>query len=254
MNVTGIGTSMISHRLRSLVRFLYKQACSRANIVFFQNQTNLDFFTSNNLVDVSKTNLIPGSGVNLEKFKPVEKTLNDGIIRFLFIGRLMKEKGIEEYLQVAQSITRKYPNTIFHIVGVNEEMKYNSIIERNTSIEYLGPSKDVREQIKEADCIVNPSYHEGMSNVLQEAAAMAKPLIASNIPGCREIVEDGKNGLLFEPKSSDGLEKAVINFIELSEDERAIMGNNSRLKVEKEFDRKIVINEYIKTIMETIIK
>ncbi len=248
MNVTGIGTSMISHKLKSLVKLLYKYACSKAKIVFFQNSTNLDFFLNCRLVDRTKVKLISGSGVNLEKFKPLEKTIKDGKIKFLFIGRLMKEKGIEELFEAAQNVIKKFPDTVFQFVGGMEEDKYISYSQRNKNIEFLGRSEDVRVQIREADCIVNPSYHEGMSNVLQEGAAMGKPLIASNIPGCREIVDEGKNGFLFEVKNAKDLEEKIIQFIELREEQKVSMCKYSRLKVEREFDRSIVVEAYMKDI------
>ncbi len=247
-NVTGIGSMLYKGHYKLIFRYLYKYACTKAILVFFQNSTNMEFFVANKLIDSKKTILISGSGVNLDKFKPENKTVKDNKMRFLFIGRLMKEKGIEEYLQAAETITKTYQNVIFQIVGSMEENKYRSVIDANKNVEFFGVSHDVRVQVKEADCIVNPSYHEGMSNVLQEGAAMGKPLLASNIPGCKEIVEDGYNGFIFEPKSSESLEKAIIKFIELSEKERTLMGKNSRLKVEMEFNRNKVVDEYIKAI------
>lgn len=250
MNITGIGSSLVSGKLKQIVKNMYKYACNKSRYVFFQNEGNRDFFISNNLVDQKKTIIIPGSGVNIEKFKPMEKSHKDDIIRFLFIARLMKEKGIEEYLEAAERITKRYENVEFQILGSFEEEKYKQIIEdnENQQIKYLGRSNDVRQEIKEVDCIVNPSYHEGMSNVLLEGAAMGKPLIASNIPGCKEIIDDGINGYLFEVKSTDDLYDKIVQFIELKEDARITMGNNSRNKVVKEFDRKLVVNEYMDAI------
>lgn len=252
MNITGIGTMLNDNYLKYFFKYMYKKACSKVNLVFFQNSTNFDFFIKNKLVDSKKAKLIPGSGVNLERFRPLEKTINDGMIRFLFIGRLMKEKGIDEFFDAAKNVLRKYPNTIFQIVGGTEEEKYISYSPENNNIELLGRSDDVRVQIREADCIVNPSYHEGMSNVLQEGAAMGKPLIASNIPGCREIVENGKNGFLFEVKNAEDLEDKLVRFIGLSEEEKISMGKYSRHKVETQFDRNIVVDEYMKAIKSII--
>ena len=250
MNITGIGSSLSTGKLKSIIKKMYKYGCSKANTIFFQNEENRNFFISNKLVNERKTILIPGSGVNIEKFKPTEKSSKDNLIKFLFIGRLMKDKGIEEYLEAAEKLTKEYSNLEFHILGSFEEEKYRSIIKQNKNnrIKYLGTSNDVRNEIREVNCIINPSYHEGMSNVLLEGAAMGKPLIASNIPGCKEIIEDGKNGLLFEPKSVKDLEKKIIKFINLSDEERKKMGQRSREKVKKEFDRNLVIDEYIKVI------
>lgn len=250
MNITGIGSSLATGKFKELIKIMYRYAGKKSTKVFFQNKGNQDFFISNNLVTRDKATIIPGSGVNFEKFKPIESNNKDEIIRFLFIGRLMRDKGIEEYLQVAENITKKYSNIEFQILGSFEEEKYKNIIDNNENerIKYLGSSNDVRKEIKEVDCIVNPSYHEGMSNVLLEGGAMGKPLIASNIPGCKEIIDDGINGFLFKVKSSKDLEKKIIEFIELEEDKKIEMGKSSRKKVVKEFDRNIVIDEYMKTI------
>lgn len=256
MNITGIGSSLTTGNLKSIVKRMYKYACNKSEVVFFQNKENHSYFLKNNIVDINKTKLIPGSGVNIGKFRPMEKTVKDNIIRFLFIGRIMKEKGVEEYIQAADSLTKKYNNIEFQILGRFEEEKYKKIIldNKNPHLKYLGVSSDVRNEIREADCIVNPSYHEGMSNVLLEGAAMGKPLIASNISGCKEIIENGYNGYLFEVKSVPSLEEKLVQFIELDVKKRELMARNSRKKVEVEFDRNIVINEYMKAINEILSK
>ncbi len=254
MNITGVGSAFASSKLRYIASLLYKYACSKAYFVFFQNESNYSLFVSNKLVEPNKTKIIPGSGVNIERFKPVEKQNKDGIIRFLFIGRIMKEKGIEEYLQAADAITKKYPNTEFQILGGFEEEKYRDVIlnNKNPKIKYLGVSDDVRNEIKEVDCIINPTYHEGMSNVLLEGAAMGKPLIASNIPGCKEIVDDGINGYLFEARNVNQLVEKIEKFLSLDDEAKNQMGQAGRKKIEKEFDRNIVINEYMKVIEDVI--
>ncbi|WP_041595733.1 glycosyltransferase family 4 protein [Halanaerobium hydrogeniformans] len=251
MNITGIGTSLNS-KLKYFVKHLYSSACKRTDIVFFQNKSNLTLFLEKNMVSKNKSVLIPGSGVNIDKFKPLEKESNDNKIKFLYIGRVMKEKGIEEYIEASKLLKEKYSNLEFQILGSFEEDEYEEIIEKTSSVKFLGYSHDVRQEIKEADCIVNPSYHEGMSNILLEGAAMAKPLIASNIPGCKEIIENNINGFLFKAKSSLQLQKRIIQFISLSPAERTKMGEESRKKIEKEFDRKIVTNEYLKKINKLI--
>ncbi len=250
MNITGIGSAFTNPKLKYIVSTLYKQACKKAHLIFFQNESNYSLFISRKIASSNKSKIIPGSGVNIGKFRPMKKTKEDDIIRFLFIGRIMREKGIEEYLQVAEKITNKFTNVEFQILGRFEEEKYKDVIlnNKNPRIKYLGVSEDVRNEIREVDCIVNPSYHEGMSNVLLEGAAMGKPLIASNIPGCKEIIDEGYNGYLFEVKSVESMEEKIIKFIELDDKIKEYMGGNSRKKVEKEFDRNIVINEYIKAI------
>lgn len=247
INITGMGTSLITSKFKRIMRIMYKTATKNAYKVFFQNTHNLSFFLENKMVNIDKAILIPGSGVNLNKFYPINKKEIYYKIKFLFIGRLMKEKGIDEYLKAAKEISEKYDNVKFQVLGSFEEEKYKEIL-NNKTIEYLGVSNDVREYIKEVDCIVNPSYHEGMSNVLLEGAAMGKPLIASNIPGCNEIIDDGINGFLFESMKANDLIQKIENFINLEEKDRVNMGNRSREKVEKEFDRNIVIDEYMKVI------
>jgi len=251
INVTGLGSGFNNTYTKILVEKMYKYACNDVACIFFENEANYNYFIDNNLAKKDKSNIVPGSGVNLEKFRPMDKTKEDGIIRFLFIGRIMKEKGIEEYLKAAEYITDKYSNVEFQILGPFEEEKYKKIIlnNNNSKIKYLGVSYDVRNEIKEVDCIINPTtYFEGMSNVLLEGAAMAKPLIATNVPGCREIVDDGVNGYLVEPKSVKSLIDTIEKFLSLNEIEKKNMGLASRRKVERNFDRNIVIEAYLREI------
>lgn len=251
MNITGIGSAFINPKLKYIVSTLYKQACKKAYLIFFQNRSNYSLFISKKIADSNKAKIIPGSGVNIDKFIPMDKLNKDKITRFLFIGRIMKEKGIEEYLQVAEHITKKHDNTEFQILGRFEEEKYKEVILNNDNprIKYLGISDDVREEIRDVDCIIHPTFYpEGMSNVLLEGAAMGKPLIASNIPGCKEIIDEGYNGYLFEVKSVESLEEKIVQFLKLDEKIKENMGKNSREKVVKEFDRNIVISEYMKAI------
>jgi len=254
INVTGLGSGFNNKNIKWLVERMYKYACKNAHTVFFQNEANYNYFVENKLTKKDKSKIIPGSGVNLEKFKPMEKTKEDGIVRFLFIGRIMKEKGIEEYLKAAEYIANKYSNVEFQILGRFEEEKYKEIIlnNNNSKIKYLGVSYDVRNEIKEIDCIINPTYHEGMSNVLLEGAAMAKPLLTSNIPGCREIVDNGINGYLFEPKNETSLIKTIEKFLSQNESDRIKMGIASRKKVERTFDRNLVINTYLEEIAKIL--
>jgi len=257
MNITGIGSALATrNRYNNMLKLMYNYACKRAFYVFFQNQANLDFFVKNGLVDEQKVRLIPGSGVNIDKFVPIDKSSKDNMVRFLFVGRIMKEKGVDEYLAAAEAITEKYSNAEFQLLGSFEEEEYKDILSsiKNDRIKYLGVSSDVRNEIKEVDCIVNPSYHEGMSNVLLEGAAMGKPLIASDIPGCKEIIEDGHNGFLFKVQSVSALVDRVSQFMELDSNTRAAMGANSRKKVETEFDRNLVIKQYLDAINDILLR
>lgn len=250
LNITGLGSGFNNNSIKHLVTNMYKYACKNASFIFFQNEENYKYFIDNKIAEKAKSKIIPGSGVNLEKFKPTKKSKDDGITRFLFIGRIMKEKGIEEYLETAKYISNKYSNVEFQILGPFEEEKYKEVILNlnNSKIKYLGISEDVRDQIKEVDCIINPTYHEGMSNVLLEGAAMGKPLMGTNIPGCKEIVEDGRNGYLFEPKNTQNLIEKIEEFLKLSSSQREKFGRAGRQKVEENFDRSIVIKTYLETI------
>lgn len=218
---------------------------------FFQNNDNMSLFINKKMVKRSKSTLIPGSGVNVEKFKPQSKIKSDDVIRFLYISRIMWEKGIDEYLQAAQTIVKQHKNVEFMILDPIEDKsnidKFNNL--EYERIKYLGKSDDVRNEIRDADCIVHLTYyHEGMSNVLLEGGAMGKPLIASNIPGCKEIIENGINGFLFEPRNVGDLIDKINIFLNLSKEEMHIMGNNSRKKIVNTFDRNIIVNYYINII------
>ncbi|MFS1511164.1 glycosyltransferase family 4 protein [Chengkuizengella sp. SCS-71B] len=248
MNITGLGHSFYNNKLSIIVKKLYKYACNTTKMIFFQNEHDHSIFVTNNIVEHSKTKLVKGSGVNLNKFTPLEDNNSDEVVRFLFIARIMKEKGIEEYLEAANRLSKKYSNVQFQILGGFEEEKYVNIIKDHQHIQYLGFSNDVREEIKKVDCIVHPTYFEGMSNVLLEGAAMGKPLIASNVPGCKEIIEEGYNGYLCEARSIESLENKLNQFIALNSEEKKVLGENSRKKVKSEFDRNIVIGHYMTTI------
>lgn len=252
MNIAGMGTALNHPVLRFFMQYYYGYACKKAKQIFFQNQSNYKLFLSKRMILNDKGIVIPGSGVNIEKFRPLQKSKNTEKIKFIFIGRIMKEKGIEEYLEVAKRIAKKQPKAEFQILGSYEEAKYKDIVGKCNAVRYLGRSIDVRNEIKEVDCIIHPSFHEGMSNVLLESAAMGKPLIASNIPGCKEVVEHGKNGYLFEVKSPGDLERQVEKYLALTERERDAMGELSRLIAVKQFDRNFVINKYMKVIEEEI--
>ena len=250
-NVTGLGTSVEQPGLlQKITLFLYKRGLKKAKCVFFQNKDNLDFMLKHGIVK-ENYKLIPGSGVNLEyhKLLPYPK---DKTIRFLFISRILYEKGIGEYLECAKYIKEKYPNTEFHILGKYDDDKYTKIIkdlEKKNIVIYHGQVDDVREYHKISNCTIHPSFYpEGMSNVLLESCAAGRPIITTNRPGCKEVVDDGKNGYLIECKDTNTLTKKVERFINLSYKEKEQMGLNARKKVEKDFDRNIVINEYMREI------
>lgn len=251
-SVTGIGTAFQGEGiLKKIVVFLNKIAMQKADKVFFQNTANLEIYLKNKIVKNKNCKLVNGSGVNLERFNYNIKGKKE-VLKILFIGRIMKEKGIEEYLKVVKLLKEKYFDKIeFQILGQFEEEKYEKEIkelEERNILKYLGISKDVRKEISEVHCLVNPSWHEGMSNVLLEAGAMKRFLIASNIPGCREIVVNNKTGFTFEKQDVEDLTNKVEKFINLSKDEYEEYINNLYEYIKNNFDRNVVVKEYLKII------
>lgn len=255
-NITGLGSALQGRGLiYRFVKILYKLGLKNAKYVFFQNESNRDFFIKNNISTENKAFLLKGSGVNIKEFYPIDIVKSDNKVTFLFVGRIMKDKGIDEYIEAAKLIKKEKDNIRFQVLGFFDDDTYKNKIEefeRSGVIEYLGVSDDTRLEMKNADCIVLPSYHEGMSNVLLEGAALGKPLITTNIHGCKEVIDDGENGFLCNPKDAESLKEAINKFINLSEAQRKEMGRLSREKVVKEFDRNIVVDQYIKKINEII--
>lgn len=254
-NVTGFGSAVENGGiLKQISLSLYKAGLRDAKKVFFQNNDNLKLAKDYNIIK-DNYELIPGSGVNIEYFSPLEYPSSD-IIEFVFISRIMKEKGIEQYLEAAEYITSKYPNTKFHICGFCEE-KYEKILEDYQSrriIIYHGMVNDVREIMQQTHCTIHPTYYpEGLSNVLLESAASQRPIITTNRSGTREIVDDGVNGYLVEEKNSKDLINKIEIFLNLSLEEKKYMGLLSRRKILKKFNRQIVINSYLNE-LNTIVK
>ena len=248
-NVTGLGDALENEGwLKRLTIVLYRFGLAKAKKVFFQNSNNRDYCIRQGIADESST-LLPGSGVNL-KHNAFQKYAADGPLKFIFIARLLKDKGTEEYFEMAQTIKQHYPNTEFQVLGWVEGDYKNKLeeLERRGIIKYLGKTLDIRPFLSEVHCTILPSYHEGMSNVNLESAANGRPVITTNVPGCQETVDDGRTGYLVEVRSSESLINAVERFIALPYDQKVIMGKAARKKVEKEFDRQIVIREYLKAL------
>lgn len=251
-NITGLGPIFEKNKLvRMVVLFLYRISMKRRGILFFQNEPDMQYLL-NNKIGIEKSVLIPGSGVNISRFVPLLYP-PDNIIEFVFISRIVKEKGIDQYLEAAKYIKNKYPNTRFHICGFCEE-EYEEILkvyETQEIIKYHGLIDDVRDILKVTHCTVHPTYYpEGMSNVLLESCACARPIITTDRSGCREVVEDGINGYMIPQQNSQALIDAVEKFIALTNEERKQMGLLGRKKVENEFDRQIVIDKYLEILYE----
>lgn len=250
-NVTGLGDAIENGGwLQKLTVSLYKIGIGKAKQVFFQNPSNKEVCLRFGIAD-ERAIVLPGSGVNLEHHSYQEYPA-DRVIKFLYIARLQKDKGTGEYFEAAKAIKAKYPQIEFQVLGWKEgeyERQLNEMTAKGI-INYLGTTTDVRPYLKNVHCTIMPSYHEGMSNVNLESAANGRPVITTDVPGCRETVDDGKSGYLVEAKSADSLIKGVERFLALPYSQKVAMGQMAREKVEREFDRSIVVKAYLKAIKE----
>lgn len=249
-NVTGLGNSIVNKSLvQKIAIFLYKKGLKKANTVFFQNSANLDYMLKMGIIRNNYV-LLPGSGVNISHFAYENYPKDNQKLILLVVGRLMKAKGTDEIIEAAKIFKEKSLPIEIRLLG-SYDGDYRQIVEnaeKEGVIKYLGHQNDVRPYIKDAHAILHASYHEGMANVLLEAAAMGRPIIATNIPGCRETFDEGISGIAFSSQSVPSLCNAVEKFLSLSAEEREKMGRLGRAKIEKEFNRKLVVNEYLKAI------
>lgn len=257
-NITGLGTAIMNDGLLQKISLgLYKIALKGARTVFFQNTANRQFFLDKKIIKRNKSMLLPGSGVNIDEYSlidyPEEKS--DGEIHLLFIGRIMRDKGIGELLSAIQIIKDKGYNIVLDIVGFIEEADLEEKIAsmaKEKTINFHGQKENVRDFIARSHAVILPSYHEGTSNVLLEAAASARPVLASNIPGCRETFDYGVSGLAFEPRDITSLADAIEKFIQLPYNEKVKMGRAGREKIEQEFNRQKVVDIYMKEISKVL--
>jgi len=249
-NISGLGTVFLDNSFSSKVgRYLYKVALKHVDKVFFQNADDRKLFNVLNLVELSKTDVLAGSGIDTEKFRPIESPINKRMT-FLFIARLLRDKGLVEYVRASRMMQERY-SVNCQILGAYYPNNPTAIPKSDMStwveegyVEYLGVSDEVALVIAKADCVVLPSYREGLSRVLLESASMEKPIITSNVSGCKEVVDDGINGYLCEVKSSHSLFLSMEKMYALSHEERKKMGKKGREKVMNEFDEKLVIDKY----------
>lgn len=248
-NITGLGSSINNDGIiQKIALILYKLGLYKTAITFYQNNTIKEFCEKNRIG--KKGILLPGSGVDL-KWNPFQEYPTEIPLKFLFIGRVMKDKGIDEFISMANYIRSKYSTYVeFHVLGGCEE-NYKDILldlQKKQIIYWHGFVSDIRPYIKDSHCTILPSYHEGMANVLLESCAAGRPIIASNISGCKEIINDGINGFLCEARNSNSLIEKVELFISLPNNVKAEMGFAARKKVENEFDRNLVIETYMEEI------
>lgn len=246
-NITGLGTAIENAGfIQKIGLTLYKIGLRKAQKVFFQNTDNQEFMVKHGVVS-GKYDLLPGSGVNLDQYHLLPYPSGD-TVDFVFIARVMKEKGIDQYLDSAEVIRKKHPETRFHICGFCEQDYHDKLKELNDNetIIYHGLVSDMTQIYKITSCTVHPTYYpEGLSNVLLESAASGRPIITTDRAGCREVIDDGINGFIVKQQDSDDLIEKIEMFLKLSIDKRKEMGLVGRVKVEKEFDRKIVVQKYL---------
>lgn len=267
-NIAGLGAPFIRNDwLTRVVGNLYQQALKRSARVFFQNEDDRRLFIERKLVRAEVTACLPGSGIDLERFcisKAECSVIPDAgrdeakRVRFLLIARMLWDKGIGEYVEAARQVRRDFPRAEFALLGFLGVQNPAAISRQQIQawvdegvVNYLGETNDVRPFIAESDCVVLPSYREGTSRTLLEAAAMSRPIITTDAAGCREVVLDGTNGFLCQVRNGDDLAEKMFRMIRLTPEERAEMGRRGREKIEREFDERIVIQKYLETIQET---
>ncbi|TDR34865.1 glycosyltransferase involved in cell wall biosynthesis [Aquamicrobium defluvii] len=261
-NVSGLGTTFLHDGwLTRFVKLLYRVAFSRSAVIFFQNRDDLDLFVESRLVRPEQVCLLPGSGIDLDRFAPAPiapREADDGPV-FILVARLLWDKGIREYVEAARRIKARMPQVRFRLLGFLDVENRTAVPRQAVEnwvqegiIEYLGQTNDVRPHLADADCVVLPSYREGTPRSLLEAAAMARPLIATDVPGCREVVDDGVNGWLCKAKDTDDLVDKMLRFAESSGERRLEMGLQSRLKAERQFNERIVIDAYLAAIEQIL--
>jgi glycosyltransferase involved in cell wall biosynthesis len=252
-NVTGLGTAFLKEDwVPLLVSRLYRFALSRAEHSFFQNSDHRDDFVARKLVPELRSSLLPGSGVDTERFAPRQKPEeNQPVFRFLLFGRMLYDKGVGEFVQAARALKPRFPGVEFVLMGFLDAANRSAISVAQIDawrsegvIRFIEAKNDVRDVIADADCVVLPSYTEGMPRSLLEAAAMGKPIIASDIPGCRQIVKNGENGFLVAPRDSQSLAAAMATMLEMPARDQRVLGERARLRVEEEFDERIVVDRY----------
>ena len=250
-NVQGLGTAFQSRKMAAAVSIAYRMALRKARTVFFENTGNASVFLQRRILPKRKITLLHGAGVNLKEypFKPYPSE-SDGI-RFLYLGRIMREKGVDELFSAMRRLKDEYGESVrFDFVGFFED-DYKEIVEaldREGVIHFYGFQENPKPFYAAAHCVVLPSWHEGMSNVLLEGASTGRALICSDIPGCREAVADGKSGFLAEVKNSESLYRAMKRFLSLSCEERARMGRIGRMKMERQFDRSYVVEKTLEAL------
>jgi glycosyltransferase involved in cell wall biosynthesis len=256
-NVSGLGTAFIRDNLvTKIVKWLYVVSLKKSAKIFFQNNDDLCLFIDKGLVKAELTGLLPGSGVDVQHFTPLENPIPRNNFVFLLVARMLKDKGVVEFVTATRLLKIQYPYIECQLLGFLDAKNPSAITSEEMHawvnegvVNYLGVSDSVVDFLRQADCVVLPSYYrEGVPRSLLEAASVGKPIITTDAVGCREVVDDGVNGFLCEPRSIDDLKAKMEQMLLLPEAERLQMGLNGREKVLKQFDEQIVIDRYVKAI------
>lgn len=258
--VTGLGTAFLRPGIRlELVIWLYRLSQTRAFKVFFQNREDLAFFREKRIIANDSGNYIPGSGVDLSRFRFSSPRDAGGDMVFLLVGRLLRDKGVVEFVQAARLVRQQFPRVRFQLLGFLDADNASAIGEADVSawgregiVEYLGATDDVVPFIQAADCVVLPSYREGLPKVLIEAAALGTPILATDVVGCRDAVVDGVNGLLCRAADAEDLALKIRRMIELPFSERCEFARRGREMVEARYDEELVIVKYLGAIRKAV--
>lgn len=260
--ITGLGTAFISGSwLNAVVKLLYKVSLASCSTIFFQNKDDRRIFLDNSLVNSDVCRLSPGSGIDTNRFRPDarsdEGNKGDGEFVFLLIARMIKDKGVVEFVDAARTVRTKFDNVQCRMLGPlgvqnRSAVSRHEIIQWTSAgiVTYLGSTDEVAPYIAAADCIVLPSYREGTSRVLLEAASMAKPIITTDVPGCREIVEHGINGFLCCARDADDLAEQMMAMVSLPKKKRHQMGHEGRRKVVNGFDEMVVVDLFMEAVRD----
>ena len=249
-NIQGLGTAFQRKGLARFVTILYKTAMRKAKTVFFENQGNAQEFLNRKIIPAEKITLLPGAGINLEEYPCMPYPGNEAV-HFLYLGRIMKEKGIDELFAAMRRLHGEPGSqVVLDLVGFfddNYEAEVNRLVAEGIAV-FHGFQSEPRPYYNSADCVVLPSYHEGMSNVLLEAAATGRPVITSDIHGCKEAVTDGETGLLCRVKDADDLYEKMRRMAQTTREQRAAMGKAARAKMEQEFEKSGVVRHTLRAI------
>ncbi len=252
-NVTGLGsTFQVENFTKKMVSAMYKFSMNKAKKIFFENVGNRDTLVNSGIVRLDQTVVLPGAGVNVEEFSLVDYPSDEDGIKFIFVGRIMAEKGVDELFYAIKKLNDEgYTNVSFDFIGWYEDDYVGLVneLQEQGLINFYGFQPNVKPYVEKAHCVIHPSWHEGMSNTLLEGAAMGKPLITSNIHGCLEAVEEGVTGYLSEVKNGDSLFNTIEKFINLSYDEKKKMGLSGRKRMEEIFEKNLVVNQTIKELI-----